>query len=282
MKPEIERIPITPEVSTELRLWRGPDPAAPALLVLPAMGIPAGAYRRFCEAACARGNHVLCLDLRGVGSSSIRASRRCDWGYEDLVNGELAILLSRARLALPQAPLYWFCHSLGGHLAVIHTIEQLEAGSEPVAGLILAASGSPQAELLAPKVRNQARFLVIMVKLMLATMGVFRGDWVGFGGRQAATLMREWALFVGKGIMPLGDRRLAAGSPLPMRLLALSMDGDSYSPKAAVASLMSRLDPSVEVETIINPGGPPPGHTDWLKQPNPVVERLSEFLATAR
>ncbi len=278
MKPQLHKVTVADGISSEIRYWRSEHDSAPALLVLPALGIPAGAYRRFCEAVCAGGAHVLSIDLRGVGSSSVRASRGQDWGYADLLNGEVQTLLDYATEQLPESQLYWFCHSMGGHLAVLHSINQHRAGSTPMAGLVLAASGSPQLDLLAPQVRYKARFLVTIVKLMLATLGVFRGDWVGFGGRQARTLMREWAAFVRDGTMPLGNPRLSADQAPPLRTLGLALAGDDYAPASAVTALLERLGVPAQVEPLANPDGSPLGHTDWLKTPQAVAERAVKFI----
>lgn len=212
----------------------------------------------------------------------MRASRKVDWGYADLVNGELATLLHFARERFPDSPLHWLCHSMGGHLAVIHSIEQLNAGKPTVDGLILAASGSPQIDMLAPKVRGQARFLMLMVRAMLAVLGVFRGDWVGFGGRQSATLMRDWAGFVRDGSMPMGNPRLATERRCSLRVLGLAMQGDHFAPADAVDALLQRLVSAPQVETINAAAGETePGHTAWLKSPpKHLIDRVSAFVHT--
>ncbi len=283
MKAVTQRVELATGVGTEIKFWRHDRSAAPAILLLPALGIPAGAYRRVAEALHRGGCHVLAIDLRGVGSSSVRASSKVDWGYAEMVDGELEALLGYAREQLPQSSLHWFCHSMGGHLAVIHSIQRCCAGRPTIDGLILVASGSPQLDMLAPRVRGQARFLLWMVRAMLAVMGVFRGDWVGFGGRQSATLMREWAGFVRRGEMPVGDARLGAAQPIDTRVLGLAMQGDDYAPAEAVTALLQRLVSAPQVETInAATGQTEPGHSAWLKSPpQQLIDRVVAF-ATAQ
>jgi len=280
MNASSQRVELKPDVSTEIKLWRNDRAASPAVLLLPALGIPAGAYRRVAEAICAAGCHVLTIDLRGIGSSSVRATRKIDWGYADMINGELEALLHHARVQLPDSTLHWFCHSMGGHLAVIHSIEQLTAGKASADGIMLAASGDPRIDLLAPKVRRQARLLVLIVRAMLPIMGVFRGDWVGFGGRQSATLMREWAGFVVDGTMPMGDKRLPSENAASIRVLGLAMDADDFAPVAAVTALAKRLTAEPQIETIAAENNlPPPGHTAWLKSPpSALINAVAAFV----
>ena len=65
-----------------------PPPAAPAdgppVVVWPAMGVPAGYYRRFALALRDSGLHVAVADLRGTGSSTPRPGRGSRYGYADL------------------------------------------------------------------------------------------------------------------------------------------------------------------------------------------------------
>src|SRR5690349_20663460 len=56
-----------------------------ALLFLPALGVPANRYAKFAQALADRGVAVAVPEWRGTDTSSLRPSRRCDWGYPELV-----------------------------------------------------------------------------------------------------------------------------------------------------------------------------------------------------
>ncbi|MCB1630115.1 MAG: alpha/beta fold hydrolase, partial [Xanthomonadales bacterium] len=85
-EPQI--IEVAPGIRTGLWHWQPPSPASirRAVLILPALGVRAAAYRHLAQALNVHGLDVLALDLRGVGSSSVRASRQHDWGYQDLLD----------------------------------------------------------------------------------------------------------------------------------------------------------------------------------------------------
>ena len=60
-----------------------------------------------------------------------------------------------------------------------------------LAAMLLVASGSPHLPLLARREARGARFLTAMINVSTPLLGAFRGDWLGFGGRQGSRLMRE-------------------------------------------------------------------------------------------
>src|SRR3546814_5898155 len=78
------------------------SPAQPraALLWIPALGVAARSYRRFAEALAAQGVAVASHEWRGIDSSSVRASRDCDWDYAPLLLDDLP----RSRAARLEEP----------------------------------------------------------------------------------------------------------------------------------------------------------------------------------
>jgi predicted alpha/beta hydrolase len=69
------------------------------LLWLPALGVTARHYRGFAEALAAAGVSVAVHEWRGAGSSSLRASRQCDWGYRELLERDIPASLKYAQTA---------------------------------------------------------------------------------------------------------------------------------------------------------------------------------------
>ena len=57
---------------------------APLLLIGPAMGTPARVYTPLAEAFVAAGINAAVIELRGIGSSSLRAGKKVDYGYRDV------------------------------------------------------------------------------------------------------------------------------------------------------------------------------------------------------
>jgi predicted alpha/beta hydrolase len=253
------------------------DPAAPLALLVPALGVAARSYRRFGDALQARGISIACADLRGVGSSPLRAARGVDWGYLDLVDAELDALYRAARRQLPEAPAAWLGHSLGGQLALLHQARHRER--QPAA-VVLLASASPWTRGYPWWTRPLVAGLGRTAGLMARRLGVFRGDWLGFGGRQGARLMGEWSRFVAHGRLGRleGWDADAALAGLELPLLAVSMRGDRYAPRAAIGELAALTRSRLQLERIDSVDGHVPGHFGWLRHPDAVAARLADRL----
>lgn len=264
---------------TGARLHRAADPQAPAVLIAPALGVPARSYRRLAEALVAQDMHALRVDFRGLDTSSVRAHRDCDWSYLDLVDGELAALYRLARERLPDAPIVWLGHSLGGQAALLH---QARHPGQPAVAVALVASGSPWHRAFgwrAPLLRAFGR----LTRWMCDRFGVFRGDWVGFGDAQGATLMREWSTFLLTGALPPLGREgwapMEALSRVRTPIYALSMRHDSYAPSAATRHLAGLTAAPLRFERLERlDGHGVPGHFKWMKHPQTVAKRLAAFV----
>src|SRR5699024_4450220 len=107
------------------------------LLFLPGMGLSARLFIPFARALANIGITVFLHEWRGNGSSSMRASRQCDWGYRELLND---IALARSAVAERTGGSYLLGgHSLGAQL----TCMSAAADSRGLRGLIILAGGSP-------------------------------------------------------------------------------------------------------------------------------------------
>ena len=140
--PEPEALSVPHEPPIPLRAWwQTGATSVPAVLIVPALGTPARVYDRLARALHARGFHVVVTELRGTGASEALASRNQDWGYLDLVDGELASTYQHVQHRIGAAvPMVWLGHSLGGHLALLH--QRRHRARQP-ADILLAASGAP-------------------------------------------------------------------------------------------------------------------------------------------
>ena len=251
-----------------------------SLVFVPALGTPARVYTRFGEALAAHGFGVLVVELRGVGRSAITAARGEDWGYAELVDVEVARAVATARETWPGQPLWLGGHSLGGHLALLHQARHAGAAAD---GLLLIASGTPHWRRYAGAMAWITRGFGRVVHAASLGLGYFPGHRLGFGGRQPASLMLDWASFLETG-QPMargwtdGAWRDAL-STLQRQTLALHIPGDRYAPPASIADLLALTAIRAHVETANYEHSP--GHFGWLKQPGPVVERIARRFADA-
>lgn len=257
-------------------LHRADSETAPTLLIVPALGVAARHYARLAEALRVRGLNALRIELRGNGESPLIARRGIDWGYLDLVEGELRSAHAAHRDRLPASPPIWLGHSLGGQLTLLH---QARCPDQRAHGIALTASASPWYRgygALGPGVR----LFAAVARLMADRLGVFRGDWVRFGGPQGARLMREWSHFVHTGRLP--DLSPYAWDPMPALsqlttpIHAIAMRRDRYAPPPAIDNLAALTAGSYQCQTLdALPDGSAPGHFAWLRQPDPVADLLA-------
>ncbi|MFD4483368.1 alpha/beta fold hydrolase [Streptomyces sp. NPDC058471] len=217
---------------------------APAVLILPAMGTPARYYRAFARQLNAEGLTALTVDLRGQGESTPRVTDAdaLDHGYRTIVEQDLIAVIDAIRAELgPEPPLYLLGHSLGGQLGLIHAALGIGPG---VDGVALVASGSVWFRAYGP-LRGP---LLLIGELFAAATTTLLGRWpgtrLGFGGNQPKGVMRDWARQgrTGRYSSPGSphDYEAALGA-LALPVLAVSVEGDTWAPVAALDHLVGKV-----------------------------------------
>ncbi len=246
------------------------------LLWLPALGITARNYLPFAHALAARGIAVGLHEWRGAGSSDRRAARAVDWGYRELLLDDIPA--SRAALVarFPTIPLHLGGHSLGGQLAALTAA----LAPDTVARIVLVASGAPYWKQFRHAALIRAFYSV--VPAIAAMIGHFPGRTLGFGGREARGVMRDWSRSGRSG------RYAASGIGRDLEVLlaqvatpvhAVRLADDWLGPAASLDWLLGKLaqaPASVSVLASDAMGGIPADHFAWLKAPQGVVGDLVE------
>jgi predicted alpha/beta hydrolase len=280
--PVITRVRLHDGATTELRALAAVDEEAFAVLIAPAMGVSAHHYDGLVAALRARGLHAGVADLRGVGSSSIRASRSIDFGYGVLAD-DLGPTSEALRAACPRTRgVVVLGHSLGGQVAVL----ALALGAVDLAGVALVASGTPYANAFRGSAALAVRFLAAVTPPVAALVGYHPGPRFGFGGREARTLMREWSALARHGTFALrawsGPRDPEASlRDVETPLLAITIDGDTFAPSASMDELLAKV-PRCEVVRAYEGGGAAPSrihHFSWVRRPDAVAARVARWIA---
>ena len=263
--------------TSEARLF-GERGAANALLFLPAMGTPARVYDAFGRALAARGIATLIGDLRGTGTSSVRARRGVDFSYATLLDD---VEPFREALASGLSPrtIHIGGHSLGGQIAALH----IATAREPPATLTVVAAGSSWFRAF-PARQSPGILLGTQTGGVLARLlGWFPGDKVGFGGRQARSLITDWAALGRTGRVHAGgldvDQRLQ-GADRPV--LAVPVAGDKLAPESSMAHLLSKMPrAAVTQHRVAAPRFPATldPHFRWLRTPELVADHIAAFMA---
>jgi predicted alpha/beta hydrolase len=246
-------------------LARAADPAAPVVVVAPAMGMKARYYLPLIEALAAAGINAAVAEQRGHEADGGRIpGRRYDFGYAELVD-DLAGALDSVRAALPGAPIHVLGHSLGGQIAAAY------AGSHPgaVDGLIFVAASIPHWPHWGP------RLLVAgyAFPLISRVVGHFPGARLRFAGREARGVMRDWGVLARTGRLVVGEQGLA---DLDIPVLAVSIEGDPLGVPAAVDALAAMLPNATVTRRHLDHDGI--DHFRWARETDVIVPLLTGWL----
>lgn len=252
-----------------------PDPGVrtrPGLLWLPALGVPAQKYDSLATALARRGIPVAIHEWRGLASSSLRASRHCDWGYRELLHDDLPATLQR--LADDRDWLFGG-HSLGAQLAAMLAARH----PDRCAGLALVAAGVPFPATFPPGRGLGLAALARLMPLLVAAVGHFPGHRLGFAGREAARLMRDWAATARRGrYADYGDgtamEELLGRVDVPV--LGVTMAHDWMAPSASLAMLLAKLGGTRRSLEVLDAAalGTAADHFRWMRRPDAVAAAI--------
>jgi len=252
----------------------------PAVLFLPALGVPLHYYRPLLGAWAERGYRVVGLELRGMPQSSTSDVRANDFGYNHALTLDIPAALEAAGI---RAPFLLAGHSLGGQLALLY------AAAHPanVRAVVTIASGSSHHgafRSLAGRLRRRGQ--MVTVRAIIGVFGWFPGHLVGFGGRQPRTMIADWShegrlgRFVIAGSAADHEGELAA---LDAPVLMLTLDGDPIVPRASSDHLGARL-VSARVDAVHVDRAAADGsafdHFRWARRtPQVVLDPVTAWLA---
>jgi predicted alpha/beta hydrolase len=252
---------------------------APVVVCVPAMGVGAKFYEPLAAALVAEGLNVVTTDLRGNGASSIRARRGSSFGYREIVTYDLPEIVRAVRGRFPRSRVYLLGHSLGGQVSALY----LGARPGSVDGAVLVAAGS---------VYFKAYPFPHSVKILLGTQfansvsalwGYFPGHRIGFAGREARGVMRDWSRQALTGRYSFRvDEELAEDLLSRARgdMLVISVEHDDLAPVGAVEHLCGKL-PGVNISQwhyAPGAGGPKVDHFRWIKRVGPIAERVRSWV----
>lgn len=259
----------------DLHLWSPPQ-ARRALYFLPALGVGLRPNHAFASALAEAGMAVAVHEWRGLGGSSLRAQRRCDWGFHELLELDLPAGLAAAQAAVPGLRWQIGGHSLGGQLAL------LAAALQPATfeRVHVIASGMPDWRAY-PRLRGLGIWAALHALPNTARLlGHYPGERFGFAGREALGVLRDWShsgrhrryRLRGSESDPESALRDFRG-----QVQALHMQSDWLCPRPSLEALAAKTPHAAwSIETLADSEFAPrrADHFAWLKRPQAVVERL--------
>lgn len=251
------------------------------ILIGPAMGTPARVYAPLAEALAAQGLNAAVIELRGIGSSSLRAGKRVDYGYRTMQSLDWEAACKTLRVRFSDSPLFLLGHSLGGQLAVLHAAAQPQG----LVGVALVAAGSVY-------YRGWSGFksvgILAFTQFAGATaglLGYFPGKRLGFGGTEAKTLMQDWARLARTGRFDCVGNGIdyeAAIAQLCLPVLGLSFEHDGFAPHRAQQNLLNKLTHAAVTHLALSAQdtGQRLDHYSWIRKPDAVVARVRDWVRT--
>jgi predicted alpha/beta hydrolase len=255
-----------------LHVTTGNGPSA-AVLLLPALGVPARKYFALADELAGRGLAAGVLDLRGQGDSRPHPSRDDRYGYAELTT-DVSVAVAALRADAGVSRVVLLGHSLGGQLALIHTalFEPLDVILVGVALPYWRDYSGPYRLALLPMSQTVA---------VIATALRVSPSW-SFGGAQSRGVMHDWAATARNGRWPAiaGVDPLRRLGRVPFRLLAVHVQNDEYAPPAATKRLLV-ASAAADVETFgyaEDLAGASLDHFSWLRACGPLADRVVSFV----
>ena len=253
--------------------------ASKRLLFLPGMGLSARQYIDFGQALARRGVEVFIHEWRGIGSSSLRADRRHDWGYAELLQQDLDAALNALSCDDDGQGCIIGGHSLGSQLACLLAAMRPEA----CAGVLIVAGGSPYWRQFSGWMRWILATMFVGMPALSGLLGHYPGRRLGFAGREARGVIRDWTAsgrsgrYAPKGLTVDLESGLRA---LEVPTLAIHMQDDWFVPQASLTWLLTKLSSSPISQSTLD-GRLLQGAADhyrWMREPEPAVERIGQWL----
>ncbi len=222
-----------------IRLLPQQDPAAPVVLLLPAMALKAKFYLPMAKALHTAGLSVATVDLRAQGESVPALAEAPQFGYRELVEVDLPAITDALNERFPDAPLHLFGHSLGGQVALLFAA----TAPERVSSVTVIGTGTVYWKAFGPRRWFEALWKIQWIGLVARVTGRWPGG-VLIPGAMQGRLMADWSRHsLSSRYRPKGrshdyDEKLAA---LRLPVLAISLDEDLLGPKSNADFLCGRI-----------------------------------------
>jgi predicted alpha/beta hydrolase len=261
--------------SIGLQVYPFADDADTLAIFWPAMGVPARYYRSFATRLAECGLAVAVADLRGTGASTPQPSRASRYGFAELA-GDVGAVLEALKPRRDGRRTVLIGHSLGGQACALHLA--LDETSE-VDGLALVAVGVPYWRLYSGRRRIGVLPYIQGIGVAARVLRVWPG-W-GFGGRQAAGVIRDWASTSRTGRYPrLGGVDVeAALAEVRTPVLAIDVEGDQFTPASTVDHLVRKMRsaPATREHYSAAEAGAPLDHFKWARAGGPLAQRIAAW-----
>lgn len=250
-----------------------PQRPVASLLWLPALGVSARHYLPFAQALAEHGVAVFLHEWRGHGHSSLRAGRKADWGYRELLLQDLPASEEVVARTIAGLPRIMGGHSLGGQLAAC----RLASSPDSACALWLVASGSPYWRAFPFRTRWWLPMAYRFLPWLAQACGALPGRMIGFGGTEAVGVIRDWAATALSGRYVVRGVDLMPASMQPLQeVRAIHFTRDWLGPESSLRYLLSllRVDSTTVLGLDEHALQARADHFAWMRTPSAVAAAL--------
>ena len=278
---ELIEITYRDKTTNRVSVFEADNPNNIVCICLPAMGVRVSYYKTFANELAITGNTVITADWRGHGYSSQAASFKTDFGYEHYVT-DLDDIVHFCRQKFPSRKIVLVGHSLGGQMQSLY-ISRFPKNCNQ---LVLIAANSVYYKGWDKKISRKIEIAGMFFYPLSRLLGYFPGRVIGFGGREARTVIKDWTHNLKTGSYKLTtsifdyDSALKEATP---NILCISFENDKLiAPKQAVINLLNKFSATANKVhlhfTADQIGIPNLNHFNWAKQPTPLVRIINEWI----
>jgi predicted alpha/beta hydrolase len=250
------------------------------LILLPAMGVRATFYNKFANNLSSLGFNVITADWRGQGYSSVRASRTTNFGYKEYIK-DIKELFDYTNIWFPDTKKIIVGHSLGGQIGSLIASRY----SNLLSGLILITSCNVYYKgwknWSANKVYIAAKIFYPISKII----GFFPGNIIGFGGKEARYVMKDWSNNGLNGTYKIANSNFdyeIALKKLRLPVLSISIENDFLASKISVENLYNKFNSESNIKhihlAVNNKNMQPLNHFNWTKEPDYFSEIIKKWI----
>ena len=256
--------PESDDICVELNIV---DQNAKTLIILPAIGVEIAKYQKLISGLNNNGLNTIAADYPGCGKNTPKVSRSFNYSYHDLLEYFIPQLIQFTS-HMNQDNVILFGHSLGGHLATLYSQQH----NVQVIGIATGNIGLHYWDL---KGKVQILQAISLFTMLTKIYGYLPGDKVGFGHKEAKSLIQDWCKtgLTGKYTHILKSMQISNNAAL-----FIQMKGDQWAPMSSLLGLSQYFShPQIEqLDLRSNLKGNQ--HSVWIKQPETVIHTIQKWL----
>lgn len=278
---ETIKIAIEDNINTTLTVYKNNNSNI-VVVFLTALGVGSRYYKNFLNGLANKGINIVAVDIRGVGSSTVKASKHVNFGYKDILDIDLPRISSEINKIFPKAKRYWAGHSIGAQFCLLYASK-----NNDIDGVISIAGGSNYWQTMPSYKRIQRIFNIYLVQIITKVMGYFPGNILKFGGLQGKNLMLDWCFEGINGFYRIVGCDFDYKKSLEMMqipTLFVSLDGDTYVPIASSMHMVDKLTNSNKEIVLLNAGDcdvKKVDHFKWARSGDCIADVVNKWIIAA-